>query len=360
MLKYLIPVLLLVTVSLQAEDIDAGITKLSTDLSAAITKSGSKKISVIDFTDLDGRGSELGRFMAEQLSVSLVNSAKDFAVMDRANLASILKEHKLTASGLVNPDNARKLGQFAGVDAIILGTITPFGQSLIVTAKAISTETTQILGVGKATVARSQDVDAMLVPPKTVPSDGGASADDQSTTDAQGKDFSAPNGSNVFNGLSFEIESFKMTAANGILLLAKITNRTKGKPIRVGLNYGLSEQNWHTLTYLVDDQGNTIPTSGSEGIVRMNNNNQGESTYEGMRWLAGVPHQADDFNKYWNQMLEIGSGQSALVTLHFMPQNGSLGSVFRLQSGIICVQMLDAGRFAMELDNVVIEGIRQK
>ena len=169
MLKYLLPALFLFSLPLRADDLDTGISKISNDLSAAVTKSGSKKISVIDFADLDGRTSEFGRFMAEQLSVSLVNSSKDFAVMDRANMASILKEHQLTASGLVNPDNARKLGQFAGVDAIVLGTITPFGASLSVTAKVISTETTQVLGATKATIARSKDIDAMLPTAKAAP-----------------------------------------------------------------------------------------------------------------------------------------------------------------------------------------------
>jgi len=34
-----------------------------------------------------------------------------------------MTEHKLTATGLVDPENAKKLGMFAGVDALVLGTM---------------------------------------------------------------------------------------------------------------------------------------------------------------------------------------------------------------------------------------------
>jgi TolB-like protein len=157
-----------------AEDLDSGLAKLSDGLAAAVTKSGTKKISVVDFADLQGSTNELGRYIAEQVSVSLVNSAKEYSVIDRANLKRILDEHKLTASGLIDPENARQLGKFAGVDAIILGTITPFGDSIVVTAKVISTETTQVLGAAKISVVRSKDVTALMeVKQQTQPTSGG-------------------------------------------------------------------------------------------------------------------------------------------------------------------------------------------
>lgn len=40
-------------------------------------------------------------------------------------LKSIIKENKLSATGLIDPATARKLGKVAGVDALITGTLTP-------------------------------------------------------------------------------------------------------------------------------------------------------------------------------------------------------------------------------------------
>jgi len=70
---------------------------------------GKKKVTVLDFTDLQGGASELGKYIAEQLTVNLVMGKREFSVLDRANLKSILAEHKLTSTGLVDPENAKKL-----------------------------------------------------------------------------------------------------------------------------------------------------------------------------------------------------------------------------------------------------------
>jgi len=40
----------------------------------------------------------------------------------------------------VDPDNAKKLGMFAGVDALILGTMVPMNQDVELTAKIITTD----------------------------------------------------------------------------------------------------------------------------------------------------------------------------------------------------------------------------
>ncbi len=111
----------------QAQDIDTELSNLAGKLATQVNDHGKKKVAVLDFTDLQGGSSELGKYIAEQLTVNLVMGKRDFSVLDRANLKSILAEHKLTATGLVDPENAKKLGMFAGVDALILGTIIPKG-----------------------------------------------------------------------------------------------------------------------------------------------------------------------------------------------------------------------------------------
>src|SRR5690242_6962233 len=99
---------------LQAQDMDTEISSLATNLASSIHTQEKKKVAVIDFTDLEGGSTELGKYVAEQLTVDLVMVRQDFSVLDRANLRKILAEHKLTATGLVDPENAKKLGQFAG------------------------------------------------------------------------------------------------------------------------------------------------------------------------------------------------------------------------------------------------------
>jgi len=134
----------------RAQDMDTELTKLTENLATKMAAHGCKKVTVLDFTDLQGGSSELGKYIAEQLSVDFVMTNRDFSVLDRANLKSILAEHKLTATGLVDPENAKQLGKFAGVDALIIGNIIPKNQNINLTVKIITTETAEIVGGAKA------------------------------------------------------------------------------------------------------------------------------------------------------------------------------------------------------------------
>ncbi len=105
------------------------IENISQTMADKIAASGKKKVAVVDFTDLQGNVTELGRFISEEFSISLASAGKGFIVIDRTHLKSILAEHKLSAKGLIDPATARKLGKIAGVDALVTGTLTPFGDS---------------------------------------------------------------------------------------------------------------------------------------------------------------------------------------------------------------------------------------
>ncbi len=142
----------------RAQNLDKEMTTLAETLATQVKESGEKKISILDFSDLQGNFNELGRFIAEKLTVKMVSRRKDYSMVDRANLKRILEEHKLTMSGLVDPDNAKKLGQLAGVDAIILGSVIPFKSDVQFTAKIIATDTAEIVGSGEGQVAKDEQI----------------------------------------------------------------------------------------------------------------------------------------------------------------------------------------------------------
>ena len=152
----------LATYSTQAQSFDKELAELATSVSKSLQETERKKATVLDFVDLQGNASELGRFIAEQFSVALVMNRKGFSLMDRANLKTILAEHKLSISGLVEPENAKKLGQFSGVDAIVLGNITALKEEIVVTVKIIATDTAEILGAAKTRIQRSKDIEALF------------------------------------------------------------------------------------------------------------------------------------------------------------------------------------------------------
>jgi TolB-like protein len=135
---------------------------ISASLAARLDATGRKAVAVIDFTDLQGNVTELGRFLAEELSVALVSDAKSFAVVDRTHLKALLRENKLASTGLIDPQTARQLGKIAGVDVLLTGTLTAFGDSVRLAVKALDTETARILGAATAEIAKTKVIEELL------------------------------------------------------------------------------------------------------------------------------------------------------------------------------------------------------
>lgn len=165
----------------RADTLDKELTALKEKLAKQLIVKGRKKAAALDFTDLQGRKNELGRYLAEQLTVELVG-AEGISVVDRANLKSILDEHKLTEEGLVKPENAKKLGEFSGVDAIIIGTVSVAGSDIELLVKAISTDTAEVVAAGRMRFAKTPEMQQQLAKAISpmVPSGGQASSGDTS------------------------------------------------------------------------------------------------------------------------------------------------------------------------------------
>lgn len=138
------------------------IKNLSSTMADQIAATGKKRVAVVDFTDLAGNVTQLGRFIAEEFSVALLNVGKGFEIVDRTHLQSILKEHKLSAKGIINPDTARKLGKIAGVDALVTGTITPFGDSVRLSVKILNVETARLIGANTGNIPATEAIKTLL------------------------------------------------------------------------------------------------------------------------------------------------------------------------------------------------------
>jgi len=135
---------------------------LSTKLAEKITNSGKKSVAVVDFTDLQGNVTELGRFLAEELSVSLAEDAKGFSVIDRTHLKAILQEHKLAANGLIDPETAMKLGEITGVQALVTGSIVPLGDNVWLSVKVLDPATAAMIAAASTQVPKTQAVADLL------------------------------------------------------------------------------------------------------------------------------------------------------------------------------------------------------
>ena len=272
-----------------AQDIDTELTKLSETLAVKISDQGKKKVAVVDFTDLQGASSELGKYIAEQLTVDLVMNKKDFTVLDRANLKSILAEHKLNSLGLIDPDNAKKIGMFAGVDALILGTISPKGSNVNLTVKIIATETAEIVGAAKAVFKSDDTVAQLAAKPATENSGGGAA-----TTEEK------PSVSKKLRELKIEMQPLQIVNDKTYLLTMSITNLSPKKTVWVALSSSM----------MGTPKGNVTDASGTEFTSDAN----------GVSGIAATLLQYP--SNGFAQATEIKPGDSISATVKFYSREG--------------------------------------
>jgi len=138
------------------------IDRLARSMAEKIAASGIKTVAVVDFTDLQGNVTESGKLLAENFSAGLVNSAKGFEVVDKSRLESILRANRLTVSGITDPNTAKKLGKVAGVDAVVNGTIIPFGNIVRTSAKLLLTQTGKVIFASRGNIPKPKAIKELL------------------------------------------------------------------------------------------------------------------------------------------------------------------------------------------------------
>lgn len=87
------------------------------------------RVAVMDFENKSQHGGwRLGRGASDILTTELIKTGK-FTVMERGRLASIIKEQDMGASGRFDPATVARLGKIIGVEYIVTGAVTEYGQS---------------------------------------------------------------------------------------------------------------------------------------------------------------------------------------------------------------------------------------
>ena len=106
-----------------------------------------KRVAVFDFDyatvhqysyAIFGRDIDVGRGISDLLVTMLVKDGT-YSVIERKNLDKILGEQNFSNSDRANPASAAKIGKLLGVDAIVVGSVTQFGND---------TKNTGVGGVG--------------------------------------------------------------------------------------------------------------------------------------------------------------------------------------------------------------------
>lgn len=145
-----------------ASSYEEGVADLSKAIVADAAKFKKQKLAVVDFTDLSGNVTELGRFLAEELSVSLVITGAGLEIVDRTQLNKIFREQALSFSGVLDPAAVKKVGQLAGVDALIAGTITDLEDTIRLTLKIIATDTGSLVSAARTAIPKTGTIAKLM------------------------------------------------------------------------------------------------------------------------------------------------------------------------------------------------------
>ena len=110
-------------------------TAPATTATAPAHQGRKKRVAVFDFdyatvqsysSAMFGTNVDVGRGMSD-LTVKYLVQDGTYSVIDRKAMDKILAEQNFSNSDRANPNSAAKLGKILGVDAIIVGSITQFG-----------------------------------------------------------------------------------------------------------------------------------------------------------------------------------------------------------------------------------------
>jgi len=210
-----------------ASTYEEGVAELSKSIVADAAKFKKQKLAAVDFTDLSGNVTELGRFLAEELSVSLVITGSGLEIVDRTQLNKILQEQHLSFTGVIEPAAVKKVGQIAGVDALIAGTITDLGDTIRLTLKIIATDTGSLVSAARTTIPKTGTVARLMEREVAVPRMPGQ--DRPEVQKEPSVKWDAPQKGRVVDlgTLQAVIEKLQVVGKEGLMVYIAFTNKTE-------------------------------------------------------------------------------------------------------------------------------------
>ncbi len=114
-------------------------------------------VAVLDFETKDKATVDLGSKIGDLLTV-FMSMEDGLELVERTKLKGILEEMKLGASGIVDPEQATRIGGLVGAQVLVVGQAFVVNEKLYITGKAISVETSR-LGAQLAKAELDADLD---------------------------------------------------------------------------------------------------------------------------------------------------------------------------------------------------------
>lgn len=151
---------------------DKSINNVSNDLAEKLILKNKKKIAVlfvkenskleVNKADANKSNTVAGKYIADMVSVNLINNPQDFQVFDRDNLSGIVEAKKLIDEGYIDAENTKKLGIILAVEVLIIGNYTVLNDSIKLTLKALDVNTGSALAANMRNLPIDADAASLL------------------------------------------------------------------------------------------------------------------------------------------------------------------------------------------------------
>jgi hypothetical protein len=82
-------------------------------------------------------------------------------------LDKVIEEAKLASTGLVDPATAARIGELAGVDGVVTGTLVDMQSSVAVNCRVIDVTTARVFGVADSRIVKDDDLRVLMGQPMT-------------------------------------------------------------------------------------------------------------------------------------------------------------------------------------------------
>lgn len=158
---------LAVSSAAEAAPYDDSLNGAVASLAASLSRNNVATVAVADFADLRGDVSEIGRFVAEEISSRLVGQGK-FRVVDRAALMQLLKRENKNAADLDDPVVQDTIARTLNVTALVKGSLIMVGGAFRLNMKVIDTSSRSMIGTVLVEIPATESLTAMQRPAQAV------------------------------------------------------------------------------------------------------------------------------------------------------------------------------------------------
>jgi TolB-like protein len=120
-----------------------------------------QRVAVVAFRTMEDVSRPLGEATAETLRSALIQLQR-VTVIERGQIEQVIREQHFTGTGLVEGESAVALGRLIGANAIIVGSVTRFGDTYTINARSLDAVTGEALTAGQVSTRYEEDIPSLM------------------------------------------------------------------------------------------------------------------------------------------------------------------------------------------------------